>query len=597
MLTKWRFIKKYKYYLKYIRDFEKQSFGDTQTHSLLVCVAMFVLSIIGLSMGLFYKSFTNLTRINIFKSHGSLAFCTLILLIVYFTLVNSNYIGKNTNLKFSLSAIWQCILCLIFNIWGAYISFIYLYRVDNQEYNYILWLTTLMLVSCMIYIRPRYHIILVIINEIFMLYIVPKCANYQISSTDTYNLLLLGIVCYLWMVIRYFSGLKNYVQHLTIETLIKERENLLISMAHDMRTPLNVIIGKCTILEHISTEQKILSISKDIELSSKMILSRVNDIMDITKLEENNITIKNQIYKPLHMANEIYNIFDSESKNHNLVLYKDFSKNIPNILKGDETRIKQVITNLMGNAIKYTRKGFVTFYMDFIKLSETEGKLVIKIQDTGIGIKSEDFSKLTQRYKRLDEEKNQDIQGSGLGLSIVEKILSLMDSKLNVESTYGKGSIFSFCVKQEIVNEETSIEEEHIEYKDYSNIRALVVDDINVNCIIASQLLDFYKITTDSANSGKECLSKLAKQKYDIIFIDHLMPDLDGGQTLEKIKTEYPKIYEEVPIIALTGDSYKGAKENYIKIGFTDFISKPIDKNGLHQILLNNLKKIEIRQT
>jgi CheY-like chemotaxis protein/anti-sigma regulatory factor (Ser/Thr protein kinase) len=274
---------------------------------------------------------------------------------------------------------------------------------------------------------------------------------------------------------------------------------------------------------------------------------------------------------------------------------------MPAGLYGDDVRIRQIIMNLLSNAIKYTKEGSVSLRMDFnySDLDKKTGYLNVGVIDTGIGIKKEDIPKLAKAFSRVDEERNRNIKGTGLGLAITSSLLNLMGSKLQIESTYGLGSTFFFSVWQTVTDATPLKEKEFSKEANKEKFVAttadvLVVDDNKVNFAVCKGLMKYYGFTPDFASGGKECLKMIQEKKYDIIFLDHQMPEMNGIETLEKIKELYPNIYKDTPVVALTANESAHSKSEYLGYGFRDYLSKPIDADRLHNILGTYLPKEKV---
>lgn len=288
----------------------------------------------------------------------------------------------------------------------------------------------------------------------------------------------------------------------------------------------------------------------------------------------------------------------------------DIDSSMPKTLNGDEIRIKQVITNILTNAAKYTEKGSVTFKLSCKKTDRENNKVIIRVSvtDTGMGIKPEDMEKLFTKFERIEEKRNRRIEGTGLGMSITQSLLEMMGSKLEVESVYGQGSTFSFDLEQRVVvwdqigdyeqsyKDRRKTRERYKEKLQAPNVNVLVVDDNKVNLMVFQLLVKKTQIQTDTAESGDECLKKASEKTYDIIFLDHMMPGKDGTETLHELR-QINGPNHDTPVICLTADAISGAREQYISAGFTDYLTKPINPELLEGMLIEMLPKEKITLT
>lgn len=379
-----------------------------------------------------------------------------------------------------------------------------------------------------------------------------------------------------------------------------EAKNSFISnMSHEIRTPINAILGMDEMILRESTENEILQYAMDIKNAGKTLLGIINDILDFSKIGSGKMKLIQTEYEIASMVNDLLNMVESRARAKNLEIKVNIDRTMPHLLYGDELRIKQVILNILTNAVKYTEKGSVTFTMGYEKLDEEKISLYVSVKDTGIGLKPEDKERLCRPFERLDEKKNRTIEGTGLGMSIVTSLLKQMDSTLEVESTYGEGSEFSFHLVQKVADWEEmgNLDRIYLEAKNSekekgmlhaSKARILVVDDTQVNLTVAAGLLKRTEVQVECALSGKECLAMLKEKRYHAVLLDHRMPEMDGVETLHHIR-EMDSPNKETPVIALTANAVSGAYEYYIKEGFNDFLSKPISGNRLERMLLKYL--------
>ena len=378
-------------------------------------------------------------------------------------------------------------------------------------------------------------------------------------------------------------------QNKELQALDKQRIEYFSNMSHEIRTPINAILGMNEVIIRETTEDNIRGYAKDVKSSSRFLLSIVNDILDYSKIKAGKMEIVPVEYNLGDLINEINMLAKSYIGDKNINYEVKTDKALPKRLYGDEVRIKQVIMNLITNAIKYTPEGKVLFEIMPSETDEGQFALSIKIKDTGIGIKKSDLEKLFSDFGRLDLEKNYKIEGTGLGMGIVTTLLEQMDSKLQVESVYGKGSVFSFVLPQKIVdtNSNQDIDDSSI---DVSGKKVLIVDDNSINLKVASIMLKQFNLKIKLAGSGKKCLKAIENEHFDMILLDHTMPEMDGVETLHKIR-EKGMDYAVIPVIALTANSYSDARKEYLQLGFTDYLEKPMIRAQVDRIIKTYLAK------
>lgn len=371
------------------------------------------------------------------------------------------------------------------------------------------------------------------------------------------------------------------------------------NMSHEIRTPINAVLGMDEMILREAKDETILSYAQDIKNAGKMLLSIINDILDFSKIEVGKMEIIPVEYQPATLIKDIYNLISVKLNEKKLDFKLEIDESIPVTLLGDELRIKQVIINILTNAVKYTEKGGVTFSVKQTKKEEGQIGLAIKISDTGIGMKQDEMKNLFSAFERLDEQRNRNIEGTGLGMSIVVRLLEQMDSKLEVESVYGEGSTFSFVLPQQVVDPAPIgkygvTKKQHAEQDSQNHIlyapkaKILAIDDTRTNLVVVKGLLKRTGIQLDCALNGKECLKMITEKDYDLLLLDHLMPEMDGIETLGHIRNMGGK-FETLPVIALTANVMTGARERYINAGFTDFLEKPIVASKLDEALFTYL--------
>ncbi len=376
------------------------------------------------------------------------------------------------------------------------------------------------------------------------------------------------------------------------ESSDRAKSLFLANMSHEIRTPMNAILGMTDI---ILLENDIEPIKENvliIKSACTNLLNIINDILDFSKIESNKLEIINAPYDFHDLINDIVKIFSPKFNEKNLSFNVNLDDSIPKYLIGDSSRIRQVITNLLSNAIKFTEAGEIS--MSITSTSNGDSvTLNFSISDTGCGIKEEELYKLFSKFERCDTKKNKSIEGSGLGLCICKSLVNLMNGDISVESTYNKGSTFSFHILQNISKESVHNDTKDIQDFKAPNANILVVDDLNLNLKVIEGLLKPYEIKITKALSGKACLDLLQSNttKFDLIFMDHMMPELDGIETLKLIKKIPIPYLQDVPVVALTANTINGMREMFLSEGFCDFLGKPIDLSKLHDILLKYLPK------
>ena len=370
------------------------------------------------------------------------------------------------------------------------------------------------------------------------------------------------------------------------------KTDFLSSMSHEIRTPLNAIVGFSEGLkeENLSKEGK--EAVDDIISASQTLLETVNGILDISKIEANKIEIIQTDYSFNEVFNELVNLAKARLGDDKPVLFKyRKTDDIPDYLYGDYSKIKQIILNLLTNAIKYTKEGYIYFDVSCINIDDN-CKLIIKVEDTGMGIKKEAIDKLFDKFERLDNE-NSSIEGTGLGLSITKKLIEMMNGEIFVQSEYGKGSIFTVIINQKkvdkpIINTNDDSKEIVIEHN-LVNKKVLVVDDNILNLKVIKNLLKPYNIVPIEITSGFECLDLINKgNTFDLILLDDMMPGKSGKETFKELKNN---LNFNTPVIALTANAIEGMREVYLTLGFNNYLSKPIDKNELRLIIKEYLDK------
>ncbi len=371
------------------------------------------------------------------------------------------------------------------------------------------------------------------------------------------------------------------------------KTDFLSSMSHEIRTPLNAIVGFSECIENATNLDEAKEDAKDIVMASRNLLEIVNGILDISKIEADKMEIVNTEYNLKDILDSLTKLIIPRIGEKDIELKTNFASDIPEVLYGDSGKVKQIITNVLTNAAKYTEKGEINFNVNCVNIKE-ECRLVITIKDTGRGIKTEQIDKLFNKFQRLDEDKNTTVEGTGLGLAITKRLVEMMGGKIVVQSEYGEGSIFTIYLTQEIRNSLYKKEDVVEEIIKFTNKKVLLVDDNKLNLKVGSKILNEFDLNITTCESGLECIERVKESKYDIILMDIMMPKMGGVDTLKKLKE---LSYFKTPVIALTADAIQGRSNKYLEVGFSSYLSKPIDKNELKKVLSKFLNKtIEIKE-
>ena len=377
----------------------------------------------------------------------------------------------------------------------------------------------------------------------------------------------------------------------------------LSNMSHEIRTPINAVLGMNEMILRESDDTNIIAYSRSIKTAGNTLLGLINDILDFSKIEAGKMDIIPVDYELAPLLCDMLDLVRERAENKGLKLKLDCDKRVPCLLHGDEIRIKQIMTNILTNAVKYTEKGSVTITVRYDKLADRADSIALKVAvtDTGIGIRKEDIGSLFTAFERIEEQRNRNIEGTGLGLNITGKLLAMMDSKLEVKSEYGRGSTFGFTIIQRVARWEPVGDCEKYykirntpatEYKETftaPEAKVLVIDDTPMNLTVFKSLLKKTKIKIDTALSGFDGLRYTARYKYDIIFLDHMMPHKDGVETLRDLKAQDPPVNRDTPVVCLTANAVSGAREKYIAAGFSDYLTKPMIPSQLEDMIVRLL--------
>lgn len=427
--------------------------------------------------------------------------------------------------------------------------------------------------------------------------------RYHATGIFANNYISLGLI--LFLIIMGISAITSMMKQKQEQILaIKSNEtksDFLANMSHEIRTPINAILGFDEMLLREERDEQTLEYAANIKSAGENLLSLVNDILDFSKVESGKMEIIPEEYKTSAMLTDVVNLTYLKAQEKGLSFEIYIGKDIPRKLYGDEMRVKQILTNVLNNAVKYTEAGRVILSVNFDKLDEANGRLRISVEDTGIGIEPENISKITESFQRFDIQRNRSIEGSGLGMSIVASLLQVMGGRLKIYSTYGEGSDFRILIPQGI-RDASPIGNYQKDFRNalrnmapYQELftapqaNILFVDDNVMNLSVAKGLLKKTKIQIETAESGAACLELTRKVKYDLIFMDHLMPEMDGVETLQRLRGEEDNPNQQTPVIALTANAIKGSRDFYIQEGFCDYLTKPVAGERLEEVLLKLL--------
>lgn len=440
--------------------------------------------------------------------------------------------------------------------------------------------------------------------------------NIDGTDTDRYYVvqevvISLGIIFVSLIVAGIVNSLITEQNHRLLDALRKEKRSqqeaeaanmakssFLANMSHEIRTPINAILGMNEMILREEKDPAIRGYAGNIQASGNSLLSIVSDVLDISKIESGKLEIIPVDYEVNSLISDCCNMAAGRAKAKELELLVECADNVPMKLCGDETHIRQIIMNLLTNAVKYTEKGTVKL---IVSGSFNDGGFVLKVDvsDTGIGIAEENLPQLFTQFQRFDLQRNRNIEGTGLGLSIVKRLCDLMSGTITARSVLGSGSTFTVELPQKVVdstpcggvnlNYSAGAEHEYHHSFEAPEAKILAVDDLPVNLLVIANLLKETRIKIDTAGSGRECLDKCSQQKYDLILMDHMMPEMDGVQTFEKLHGDKSSPNFETPVIMLTANALAGMREQYMDVGFADYVSKPVRGAKLEEAIRRNL--------
>ena len=446
--------------------------------------------------------------------------------------------------------------------------------------------------------------------------------NIDGTDTDRYYVvqevvISLGIIFVSLIVAGIVNSLITEQNHRLLDALRKEKRSqqeaeaanmakssFLANMSHEIRTPINAILGMNEMILREEKDPAIRGYAGNIQASGNSLLSIVSDVLDISKIESGKLEIIPVDYEVNSLISDCCNLAAGRAKAKELELLVECADNVPMKLCGDETHIRQIIVNLLTNAVKYTEKGTVKL---IVSGRFTDGGFVLKVDvsDTGIGIAEENLPQLFTQFQRFDLQRNRNIEGTGLGLSIVKRLCDLMSGTITARSVLGSGSTFTVELPQKVVdstpcggvnlNYSAGAEHEYHHSFEAPEAKILAVDDLPVNLLVIANLLKETRIKIDTAGSGRECLDKCSQQKYDLILMDHMMPEMDGVLTFEKLHGDKSSPNFETPVIMLTANALAGMREQYMDVGFADYVSKPVRGAKLEEAIRRNLPESLIK--
>ena len=402
--------------------------------------------------------------------------------------------------------------------------------------------------------------------------------------------------------------------NIRLESASEAKSSFLANMSHEIRTPINAVLGMDEMILRECKDDQILEYASDIDSAGHQLLSLVNDILDFSKIESGKMELHPVEYELFSVMNDCYNMIFMRAKRKELEFRIKNDPNIPAFLYGDEVRIRQIIMNLLTNAVKYTKDGSVTLELSFSNIDEENINLIISVKDTGIGISEENQKYLFDSFKRLDEKSNRNIEGTGLGLSITKRFTEMMGGQIGVNSVLYEGSEFTVTIPQKVADKNTignfderlnkrnakgdaAKEEKSVEKREKftaPKARILVVDDVKMNLNVVRLLLKNTEIQVDLASSGDECLKHTLVKRYDLILMDHMMPIMDGIEALHKLRGQVDGLNVSTPVVALTANALVGAQEMYLNEGFVAYLSKPVKSSDLEDCLLKYLPENKI---
>lgn len=571
------------------------------------CVILMAFSAVFLTGGFLFHMYDFVKPTHLMLMYGPIGLFSLACLLVVF------FLKDDMERYWKVIEIIEYLFLGILPYWGLLIMVISV--IEGRKLNFIIWMIGILVSSSALCLNIWFCIANVTVTVAVTMYSM-YLFQYGFGESGMMNLVILSLICIWIAVIRFRDEYSLYQKKVELEVAMKNallhkeeadhanyaKGVFLAHMSHEIRTPIHTVIGMDELILRESKDDRIKTYATDIKSAGNMLLSLVNDILDFSKIGAGKMKILPASYQLSSMLTDLVNVIYMQAIGKGLEFHVNVDETTPAQLYGDVVRIKQVILNLLTNAVKYTQHGSIELHVSYEKKSDNEIELIVAVKDTGVGIKSEDMEKLYEQFARIEEIKNRLIEGTGLGMNIVKQLLELMSGRISVESSYGKGSCFTIRIPQGVEGNacmgpfSDAFKQELYDIKNYqhkiektSNGRVLVVDDNKTNRVIARELLNGTGIIVDLADSGEQMLHMIKQQRYDIIFIDHMMPGMDGIEALHMMK-QGDHLCEQSVTVALTANAMSDAREQYINVGFDDFLSKPLNPVKYEELINKYLK-------
>lgn len=457
-----------------------------------------------------------------------------------------------------------------------------------------------------------YFLFLAVFSDVMTYFFAYRHTEYIVrlgSKEEVYYDSLFAVLCVgiaVGIIMRFQTRLYEKERQLTlkqkeeIEKISRSKDEFFTNMSHEIRTPINTIIGLNEMILREDISDEVAEDAVNVKNASKMLLTLINDILDFSQIESERMAIVPVAYHTKELYREVVELLQPRMKEKDLDFYINIDSTIPSVLRGDDVRIRQVLVNILTNAVKYTPQGSVTFSVQGERLENQTERITISVSDTGVGIKKEDLNSLYDYFKRIDRERNRKVEGSGLGLAISKQLVSLMGGRITVDSIYTKGSVFTVILDQQVVDAKPIGKMDDLEilrgwgrgyYKqsfEAPQARILIVDDNEANLMVAEKLLRATKVRIDLARSGAECLEQTKKKIYHVILMDGLMPGMDGMETLKEVRRQENGLCTMTPVIALTAHAF-GDEQKYLDGGFDGYLPKPVDGSRMEAEILKFL--------
>lgn len=444
---------------------------------------------------------------------------------------------------------------------------------------------------------------IIVVKEWWSIY--GNVIDYSILFVGLFGVCILAVNVVINRMIKWQTRANDSLKEAAESAIQAERakSRFLSNMSHEIRTPINAVLGMNEMILRECKDEQLLAYANNIRHSGQTLLFLINDILDMSKIESGNVEITPTSYETADVMFDLWNVIFLRAQEKGLAVEFLLDETLPRTLFGDDVRIRQIVTNLLTNAVKYTPKGGVKMYVNYQKTETDQIDLIVSVEDTGMGIRQEDMEKLFERFQRLDEKNTRNIEGTGLGLNIAMSLLKMMGGDMKIDSEYQKGSTFTVIIPQKVLNDEPTGDFGSIMGRQMSDTmqkrtsfeapeaNILVVDDNDMNLDVFKALLKRTKINIVTADSGRACLELVKQEKFHIIFMDHMMPEIDGVEALHEMQKFAGFPNENTPVIALTANALSGAREFYLGEGFVDFLTKPIDADLLEAMVISYLPK------